>query len=65
MERKVSRSVWIWKVPGVSAVGRSVKDSSGVTASEAAVRRPILSQERYLHHFGSVTMTGAMSGAGW
>jgi hypothetical protein len=48
MVRKVSRRVWIWKVPGVSAVGRRVKDSSGEMASDVAVRMPILSQERYL-----------------
>jgi hypothetical protein len=48
MVRKVSRRVCIWKVPGVSAVGRMEKVSSGVMASDAAVRAPILSQERYL-----------------
>jgi hypothetical protein len=48
MVRKVSRRVWIWKVPGVSAVGMRVKDSSGEMASDVAVRMPILSQERYL-----------------
>jgi hypothetical protein len=47
-DRKVSRRVWIWKVPGVSAVATRLKVSSGVMASELAVRRPILSQERYL-----------------
>jgi hypothetical protein len=47
-ERNVSRRVWIWKVPGVSAVAIMVKDSSGEMASAVAVKRPILSQERYL-----------------
>lgn len=46
--RNVSRSVWIWNVPGVSAVGRIEKVSSGEMASAVAVRRPILSQLRYL-----------------
>ena len=48
MVRSVSRRVWSWKVPGVSAVGMTLKDSRGDTASEAAESIPILSQERYL-----------------
>jgi hypothetical protein len=46
--RKVSRSVWIWKVPGVSDVGIELKDSSGETASVFADKMPYLSQLRYL-----------------
>ena len=46
--KNVSRKVWIWKVPGVSKVGIMVKDSREVMASELAVKRPILSQLRYL-----------------
>ena len=46
--KKVSRRVWIWKVPGVSKVGRMEKDSSGVMASESAENMPILSHDRYL-----------------
>lgn len=46
--RKVSRRVWIWKVPGVSAVGMERKDSRGDTASVLAERIPYLSQLRYL-----------------
>lgn len=48
MVRNVSRRVCSWKVPGVSPVGITLKDSRGDTASEVAERRPILSQERYL-----------------
>lgn len=46
--RNVSRSVWIWNVPGVSAVLETRKDSRGEMASEVAERRPILSQRRNL-----------------
>lgn len=48
MVRKVSRGVWIWNVPGVSAVGIARKDSRGETASVLLDRRPNLSQLRYL-----------------
>jgi len=46
--RNVSRRVWIWNVPGVSAVGIERKDSRGDTASVFAERMPYLSQLRYL-----------------
>lgn len=46
--RNVSRRVWIWNVPGVSAVGIERKDSSGDTASVFADRMPYLSQLKYL-----------------
>lgn len=45
---KVSRRVWIWNVPGVSAVGMQLKDSRGETASVLADSIPYLSQLRYL-----------------
>lgn len=48
MVRNVSRRVWIWNVPGVSAVGIMLKDSRGDTASDVADNRPILSHDRYL-----------------
>lgn len=47
--RNVSRGVWIWKVPGVSAVGIVRNDSNGETASVLAERIPYLSQLKYLH----------------
>lgn len=54
MVRKVSRKVWIWNVPGVSAVGIQLKDSSGETASVFAERIPYLSQLKYLPELASV-----------
>jgi hypothetical protein len=47
--RNVSRNVWIWNVPGVSAVGIERNDSRGDTASVLADKSPYLSQPRYLH----------------
>lgn len=55
--RNVSRRVWIWKVPGVSAVGMERKDSRGDTASVLAERIPNLSQLRYLEHHISMHST--------
>ncbi len=48
MVKKVSLKVWIWKVPGVSAVGMERKHSRGETASVLADRMPNLSQLKYL-----------------
>lgn len=48
MVRNVSRSVCIWNVPGVSAVGMARNDSRGDTASVFAENSPNLSQLKYL-----------------
>lgn len=50
---KVSRRVCSWNVPGVSAVGMTLKHSRGDMASDVADRAPILSQARYLFLLGS------------